>query len=103
MASVYGAVTTAAGNAGGSEPAVRTPDGAVLVRQLYHGEEAGDSNIVPAPPVTNKDAVNTRICSLDGCRGKRKSGDHLCAPHRVADDNRKLKRKALIGGDATGH
>lgn len=101
MANVYGAVTHSAGNTSAAVPAVRTPEGAVPVRQLFHGETDGNDNVVAAPPRTNRDAVNTKICSLEGCRGKRKAGSHMCAPHVVAEDNRRAKRKALIGGDTT--
>lgn len=97
MAAVYGAVTAPAGQTRGSEHALRVPDGCVPVRQLYNGEEAGNGDIVPAPPATNRDAVNVKICSLEGCRGKRKRGTHLCAPHVVAEEN----RKAALNGNPT--
>lgn len=91
MAATYGAVTTPAGQPVGAERALRVPEGCVPVRQLYNGEEAGNDNIVPAPPATNRDAVDMKRCALEGCRGKRKVGSHLCAPHVVAVENKRAR------------
>lgn len=100
MANPYGANTTPVGRPVGAEPAVRTPDGCVPVRQLFHGEGVGDAVIVPAPPNTNRDAVNVRACPVAGCGNNRQLGKTYCGPHGVAARNRAAKR-AELNGDTT--
>ena len=91
---VYGSNTKNVGTTGGAVPAVRAPAGCVPVHQLHPGANGDQPNVVPAPPRTAREAVDTSRCVRTGCSGLRQRGYHECAPHRLQTERGKTKRKA---------
>ena len=97
---VYGSGTKAVGESGGAVPALRPPAGSVRVQQLHPGANGGEPTIVPAPPRTAREAVDSGRCVRPGCSGLKQKGYHECAPHRLQTERVKAKRKAQAAEQA---
>jgi hypothetical protein len=73
-------------------PALSTPAGCVPVRQLQPGEDSDSPDVVPAPPRTAREGVDTGKCVRPGCAGLKQKGFHECAPHRLQSDRIRAAR-----------
>jgi hypothetical protein len=92
-------VVTNINNPGESDTVVSAfsaPAGCVPVRQLQRGESGNSTDIVPAPPRTARESVDTGKCVRPGCAGLRQRGHVECAPHRMQTE----KMKAAHGNAA---